>query len=111
MKENYREYMKNENEENPTTLSNESIRKILVILDEEIKCSLLFLEERAVSLEELERLRKEIINHIHDEVDKMHCDEKYKTRIIITIYEKLLYSTFLIGRELGMAKYGLIHDK
>ena len=40
MKENYREYMKNDDEENPTTISNESTRKITDIIEPEIKCSL-----------------------------------------------------------------------
>lgn len=95
--ENYREYMKNDDEENPTTLSNESMTKIVESLDEEIKCSLLFLEEKGVSLEEFENLRKDMINYVHNMVDKMSCEEEYKTRIIITIYEKLLYSVLSFG--------------
>ena len=98
MEENYRECMKNDDEENPTTLSNESIRKIMDILEQETKCSLLFLEEKGVSLEELEKFRRGVINYIHEEVDKIHCDEEYKTRIIIMTYEKLLYTVFSIGR-------------
>jgi hypothetical protein len=92
--ENFRKYMKNDNERNPTTLSNASIREITEILGEEIKCSLLFLEEKGVSLEELESSRINVINYVHDTVDKMNCEEEYKTRIITTIYEKLLYAVF-----------------
>jgi predicted transcriptional regulator len=101
MKENYRDLMKNDKEESPTTLSNESIRKMMDILEPEIKCSLLFLEEKGVSLEEMENLRKDVINFVHERVSKMHCDEEYKTRIIITAYQKLLYTTYSIARSCG----------
>ena len=48
MKENYRKYMKNDDEENPATIDNESIITITDILEPEIKCNLLFLEEKGI---------------------------------------------------------------
>lgn len=35
---------------------------------------------------------------IHDRIDKMNCEEEYKTGVIITLYEKLLYSVFSCDR-------------
>jgi hypothetical protein len=100
MKEDYRKLMKNDNEESPTTLSNGSIRKITDILEPEIKCNLLFLEEKGVSLEDMEILRTDVINFIHERVIKMSYDEKLKTRIIVATYQKLLYTVFSIAKRL-----------
>lgn len=94
MKENYRKYMKNDDEENPATIDNESIITITDILEPEIKCNLLFLEEKGISIEEIENIRKNVINFVHDEVNKINCDKKYKSRIVIMIYQKLLHTTY-----------------
>ena len=44
-------------------------------------------EEKGVSIEELDNFRKGVIDYIHENADKIHCDEEYKTRIIIMTYE------------------------
>lgn len=94
MKENYREYMKNGDENNPTTMSNEDTRKITDILEPEIMCNLLFLKEKGVPLEDIESLRKDVINFIHERANKIRCDDEHKTRIIVMTYQKLLYTIY-----------------